>query len=279
MEHIVTKEHIEAYCAALHAAERAGSTIVKYRRELNQLAVWLAGRPTSQERLTEWKAALAAQDYAPRTINAMLAAANGFFRYMGWEIHLKLLKIQRRLFRDTARELSRAEYERLLTAAKDSGQERLALIMETLCATGIRISELRYMTVEASQTGQATITLKGKIRTILLSTKLCRKLLQYAKKHGMTSGEIFCTRSGRGISRRQVWHELKRLCKRSGVAASKVFPHNFRRLFATIYYKASKDIARLADVLGHSSIETTRIYLMISEKEQAKQLERMGLVT
>ena len=185
MEHIVTKENIEAYCAALHAAERAGSTIVKYRRELNQLAVWLAGRPASQERLTEWKAALAAQDYAPRTINAMLAAANGFFGYMGWEIHLKLLKIQRRLFRDTARELSRAEYERLLAAAKDSGQERLALIMETLCATGIRISELRYMTVEAAQTGQATIALKGKILTILLSTKLCRKLLQYAKKHGM----------------------------------------------------------------------------------------------
>ena len=159
------------------AAERAGSTIVKYRRELNQLAVWLAGRPASQERLTEWKAALAAQGYAPRTINAMLAAANGFFGHMGWEIHLKLLKIQRRLFRDTARELSRAEYERLLAAAKDSGLERLALIMETLCATGIRISELRYMTIEAAQTGQATIALKGKIRTILLSTKLCRKLL------------------------------------------------------------------------------------------------------
>lgn len=138
MEHIVTKENIEAYCAALHAAERAGSTIVKYRRELNQLAVWLAGRPASQARLTEWKAALAAQGYAPCTINAMLAAANGFFGYMGWEIHLKLLKIQRRLFRDTARELSRAEYERLLTAAKEGGQERLALIMETLCATGIR---------------------------------------------------------------------------------------------------------------------------------------------
>ena len=221
MEHIVTKENIEAYCAALHAAERAGSTIVKYRRELNQLAIWLAGRPASQERLAAWKAALAAQGYAPCTINAMLAAANGFFGYMGWEIHLKLLKLQRRLFRDTARELSRAEYERLLAAAKDSGQERLALIMETLCATGIRISELRYMTVEAAQTGQATIALKGKIRTILLSTKLCRKLLQYAKKHGMTSGEIFCTRSGRGISRRQVWHELKRLCKRAGVAASK----------------------------------------------------------
>ena len=178
MEHIVTKEHIEAYCAALHAAERAGSTIVKYRRELNQLAVWLAGRPASQERLAAWKAALAAQGYAPCTINAMLAAANGFFGYMGWEIHLKLLKIQRRLFRDTARELSRAEYERLLAAAKDGGQDRLALLMETLCATGIRISELRYMTVEAAQTGQATIALKGKIRTILLSTKLCRKLLR-----------------------------------------------------------------------------------------------------
>ena len=155
----------------------------------------------------------------------------------------------------------------------------LALLVETMGATGVRVSEVKYLTVEAAQRGRTEISLKGKIRTILLPGKLCRKLLKYARKHKTVSGEIFLTRNGTSLSRRQIWTELKRLCKRAGVAASKVFPHNFRRLFATIYYKASKDIARLADVLGHSSIETTRIYLMVSEKEQAKQLERMGLVT
>ena len=175
--------------------------------------------------------------------------------------------------------MSRQEYDRLLTAARSSGQERLALIMETLCATGIRISELRYITVEAVERGRATISLKGKIRTILLSTKLCRKLLKYARKQKIAAGEIFLTSSGKGISRRQVWFELKRLCKAAGVEASKVFPHNFRRLFAVTYYRVCKDIARLADVLGHSSIETTRIYLTISGEEQARQLDRLGLVS
>lgn len=151
--------------------------------------------------------------------------------------------------------------------------------METLCATGIRISELRYITVEAARAGRATISLKGKIRTILLSTKLCRKLLKYARKQKIAAGEIFLTSSGKGISRRQVWYELKRLCKAAGVESSKVFPHNFRRLFAVTYYRACKDIARLADVLGHSSIETTRIYLTVSGAEQARQLDRLGLVS
>ena len=279
MDNIITQEQINTYCASMLADERAAGTVAKYRRDVTAFARWLGGRPVSQENSTGWKAHLLNRGYAPRTINSMLAAVNSFFRFAGWNIKVKFLKIQRQLFRDATRELNRAEYTQLLAAARSNGQERLALIMETLCATGIRISELCYITVAAAQQGKATISLKGKIRTILLSTKLCRKLLKYARKNKTVSGEIFLTSSGKGISRRQVWHELKRLCAAAGVESSKVFPHNFRRLFAVTYYKASRDIARLADVLGHSSIETTRIYLTVSGADQARQLDRLGLVS
>ena len=279
MEHIITQAQIEAYCAALWSDERAAGTISKYRRDLTAFARWLDGRAVTKETAAGWKSHLSHRGYAPRTVNSMLAAVNGFFKFAGWDIRVKFLKVQRQLFRDTARELTRAEYDRLLTAAQSSGQERLALIMETLCATGIRVSELRYITVEAAEAGRATVSLKGKIRTILLSTKLCRKLLKYARKQKIASGEVFLTKSGKPITRRQVWYELKRLCKAAGVETSKVFPHNFRHLFATIFYRACKDIARLADVLGHSSIETTRIYLTVSGTEQARQLDRLGLVS
>ena len=279
MDNIITTERIDAYCLSLLADERAAGTVAKYRRDVTAFARWLGGRPVSKENSTGWKAHLLNRGYAPRTVNSMLAAVNSFFRFAGWNIKVKFLKIQRQLFRDTTRELNRAEYTQLLAAARSNGQERLALIMETLCATGIRISELCYITVAAAQQGKATISLKGKIRTILLSTKLCRKLLKYAKKQKIAVGEIFLTSSGKGISRRQVWHELKRLCAAAGVESSKVFPHNFRRLFAVTYYKASRDIARLADVLGHSSIETTRIYLTVSGADQARQLDRLGLVS
>ena len=279
MEHTITQAQIEAYCAALRSDERSPGTIAKYSRDVTAFAAWLEGRPASKETAAGWKTYLLDNGFAPRTINSMLAAINGFFGFMGWGIKVKFLKIQHQLFRDTARELTRAEYDRLLAAAQSGGQERLALIMETLCATGIRISELRYITVEAAEAGRATISLKGKIRTILLSTKLCRKLLKYARKPKIASGEVFLTKSGKPITRRQVWYELKRLCKAAGVEASKVFPHNLRRLFAVTYYRACKDIARLADVLGHSSIETTRIYLTVSGTEQARQLDRLGLVS
>ena len=279
MDNIITQEQINTYCASMLADERSAGTVAKYRRDVTAFARWLGGRPVSKENSTGWKAHLLNRGYAPRTINSMLAAVNSFFRFAGWNIKVKFLKIQRQLFRDATRELNRAEYTQLLAAARSNGQERLALIMETLCATGIRISELCYITVAAAQQGKSTISLKGKIRTILLSTKLCRKLLKYAKKQKIATGEIFLTSSGKGISRRQVWHELKRLGAAAGVESSKVFPHNFRRLFAVTYYKASRDIARLADVLGHSSIETTRIYLTVSGADQARQLDRLGLVS
>lgn len=254
--------------------------MAKYLRDVSAFARWLGGVPVTKELAAGWKEHLRSQGYAPATINSMLAAINGLFHFLGWdECRVKFLKIQRRLFRDAGRELTRPEYDRLLETARARGQERLALLMETICATGIRVSEVRYITVEAVQRGRAEISLKGKIRTILLPGKLCRKLLKYARKHKTVSGEIFLTRNGTPLSRRQIWAELKRLCKYAGVESSKVFPHNLRHLFATTFYKACKDIARLADVLGHSSIETTRIYLVTSGAEHARQMERLGLVS
>lgn len=279
MNYTITRADIDSYCLSLAAEERASGTIEKYRRDIVSFTLFLDGRSVTKEIARDWKAYLQDRGYAPRTINTMLSALNSFFRFAGWNIKLKFLKIQHQLFRDPARELSRAEYDRLIVTARESGQKRLALIMETLCATGIRISELRYITVEAAKKGRTTIALKGKIRTILLPTKLCRKLVKYAKKQKIASGEVFLTKSGKSITRRQVWYELKRLCHSAGVEPSKVFPHNFRHLFATTFYHACKDIARLADVLGHSSIETTRIYLTVSGAEQARQLDELGLIS
>lgn len=279
MTHTITPTDIDGYCLSLRSDERAAGTVAKYRRDLAAFALWLDGRSATRENAASWKTHLLERGCKPETVNSKLSAINGFFAFMGWPIKVKFLKIQHQLFRDPARELTREEYTRLLTVARETGQERLALIMETLCATGIRISELRYITVEAAKDGRATISLKGKIRTILMPTKLHRKLQKYAKKEKIASGAIFRTKSGKPISRRQVWYELKRLCQAAGVAPGKVFPHNFRHLFATTFYKACKDIARLADVLGHSSIETTRIYLAVSGAEQARQLDKLRLVS
>ena len=210
----------------------------------------------------------------------MISALNGIFKFLGWDnCKVKFLKIQRRLFRDTNRELTRTEYDRLLASAKELRRERLSLLIETIGATGVRVSEVKYITVEAARNGKAEIALKGKIRVILLSSKLCRKLLQYAKKQKTASGAIFRTKSGKELTRRQIWAELKGLCKHADVAPTKVFPHNLRHLFASIFYTACKDIVKLADVLGHSSIETTRIYLVTSGIEHQRQLDRLGLVS
>lgn len=192
---------------------------------------------------------------------------------------MRLLSIQRMAFRDSSRELTRSEYQRLLCAARDQGRERLELLLETICATGIRVSEARFITVEAARAGRAEIRLKGKIRSILLPNKLCRKLLKYAKKQKITLGKIFLTQSGTSLSRKQIWREMKGLCKQAGVEPSKVFPHNLRHLFAVTFYRATRDIVSLADVLGHSSVNTTRIYLMTTGTEHVRRLERLGLIS
>ena len=279
-ERILTAERITAYGRWLHQEERAAGTMEKYLRNVRAFSQWLDGRPITKETVSGWKEYLLSQQYTPSTINGTLAALNGLFRFLGWEdCRAKFLKIQRRMFRDSSRDLTRSDYDALIATARERGQERLALLMEAICATGIRVSEVKYLTVEAARRGRAEITLKGKIRTILIPAKLCRKLLKYAKKNKTVSGEIFLTRNGKPLTRRQIWAEMKALCKYAGVEPSKVFPHNLRHLFATAFYRACKDIAKLADVLGHSSIETTRIYLLTSGAEHQRQLDRLGLVS
>ena len=276
----INKEEIKRFEAALRSEDRAAGTVEKYLRDLRQFAAFLGGEELTRERVLAWREKLLAEGVAPVTVNSKLGALNHFFAFAGRpDCRMKYLRIQRRLFRSRERELTKEEYARLIDTAQRGGKERLALLMETLCATGIRVSEARYITVEAARQRQTEISLKGKIRTILLPGKLCRKLLKYARQQKIASGEIFLTRSGKGLSRRQIWAEMKALCRKAKVAASKVFPHNLRHLFARTFYRACRDVARLADVLGHSSIETTRIYLISTGEEHSRQLERLGLVS
>ena len=275
----LTAAHIAAYGQSLRAQERAPATVEKYLREVHFFAAWLDGRPVTQERTAAWKACLLERGCAPATVNVKLSALNGLLRFLGWEkCRVKPLRLQHRLFRDARRDLDRAEYRRLLETAVGQGRERLALLMQTICAAGIRVSELRYITVEAVRSGRADVVLKGKIRTILLPGKLCRKLLRFAGKQKIASGEIFLTKGGKSLSRQSIWRALKALCKKAGVSATKVFPHNLRHLFAAAFYKNTRDIVKLADVLGHSSINTTRIYLLTTGAEHARQLDRLGFV-
>lgn len=276
----LTQHQIQAYAHYLLAEEKSGATVEKYLRDIRSFACWLDGRDISKKLASEWKSHLVSQDYAPTTVNAMLSALNSLLEFLDLqECRVKFLKIQRRLFRDANRELTKEDYQRLLNTAYQLGRERLGLLVETIGATGIRVSEVPYITVEAVQQGKAEIALKGKIRTILLPGKLCRKLLKYAKKQKTASGAIFRTKSGKELGRRQIWAELKGLCKYAGVEPGKVFPHNLRHLFATVFYRACRDIAKLADLLGHSNIETTRIYLVSSGVEHRQQIDRLGLVS
>lgn len=276
----LTAAQLAAYAGALREEERAPATVDKYLRDVRAFAAWLQGRPAAQDSAARWKAHLLDQGQSPATINAKLSAVNGLFRFLGWEEHkVKFLKVQRRVFRDASRDLTKAEYARLLAAAERLRPGWLKLLLETICATGIRVSEVRYITVEAARAGRADVSLKGKIRTILLPGKLCRRLLRYAGQCKTASGEIFLARGGTSLSRVQIWREMKRLCAAADVAPTKVFPHNLRHLFASTFYRATRDIVKLADVLGHSSINTTRIYLLSTGAEHIRQLEHLGLLT
>lgn len=277
---VFTAQPIGEYEAWLRREERASGTREKYLRDVRAFRSWLNGRAVDKEQVAAWKGHLLEQGYAPVTVNSMLASLHSFFRFAGWSgCQVKYVNIQRRLFRESQRELTRREYQCLTDTAYRLGKERLGLVLESIAATGVRVSELCYLTVEAAQKGRAEISLKGKVRVILLPSKLCHKLLKYAKKNKIASGEIFITRSGKSLSRRQIWAEMKRLCQKAGVEASKVFPHNLRHLFATAFYQISRDIVKLADVLGHSSIETTRIYLVTSGSEHARELNRLGFIS
>ena len=275
----LSEREMEKFEAYLRHDEREPATIEAYLRSLRKFAEWADGRAVTKELAAEWKAELAGSGYRSVSINAMLAAVNKFFACMGREdCKVKYLKLQRQMFRKSERELTKGEYLRLVQAAREKGNLRLELLLETICATGIRVGEVKYITVEAVQAGAAEIALKGKIRTILLPNRLRRKLLKYAQKQKIASGEIFITQSGMGMDRKQIWAEMKRLCAAAGVERSKVFPHNLRSLFARSFYGSCHDVVRLADVLGHSNIETTRIYLMSTGKEYIRLLDKLGLV-
>ena len=280
MSTVISCKSFSAFTCYLQNEERSAGTVKNYLRALRAFVSWQAGAPVDKAAISRWKEYLLEDGYAPVTINAMLAAVHSYLHFRGWDqFRVHYLRVQRRLFRDAERELGRNEYEQLVQTAQAQGKHRLMLVMETICASGIRVSELRYITVEAAQRGKAEIMLKGKVRVILLTQKLCRKLLNYAAKEKIACGEIFLTADGTCLSRRQIWAEMKALAKQAGVDAHKVFPHNLRHLFAITYYSAYRDIVRLADVLGHSSVETTRIYLLVSGSEHLQQLEHLRLVS
>ena len=275
----LTEREFDQFEDYLRHDEREESTIEAYLRSLTRFAEWADGRAVTKELAMEWKAALSESGYRPISVNAMLAAVNKFFTCMGREdCKVKYLKLQRQMFRKSEKDLSKEEYQRLVQAAHEKGDLRMELILETICATGIRVGELKYITVEAVRAGVAEIALKGKIRTILLPHRLCRKLQKYAKQQKIASGKIFLTQDGLPVSRQFIWTRMKALCEAAGVERSKVYPHNLRSLFARSFYGSCRDVVRLADVLGHSSIETTRIYLMSTGKEYLRQLDKLGLV-
>ncbi len=279
MEHFIRQEMLEEFRKKLWEEEKSGATVEKYIRDLEAFYRFMGeGGNVTKEVMISYKEYITGK-YAPSSVNSMLAAVNTFLRRMGWhECTVKALKIQKEAFRSQKKELTKEEYYNLLEAAKRKGNMRLYLMMETLCATGIRISELRCITVEAVRAGYATACSKGKRRTILLPSVLCRKLRKYVKEQQKKEGMIFVTRSGNAVDRSNIVHDMKKLCEEAGVPREKIFPHNLRHLFATTYYRKKKDITHLADLLGHSNINTTRIYTLESGEEHARQINVLGLV-
>lgn len=275
----ITKAEIQRFEAWLRSEDRSNGTIEKYIRDIGKLAEWLGDKEITKENLILWKEFLLEKGREPATVNSILSAVNTYCRFIGMSIKVKLFRIQRKLFREESKEMSKAEYRRLVSTAERKGNSRLSMLIETIGATGIRVSEVKYITVEAAKNMRTQISLKGKIRVILLPRKLCLKLLKYAKKQDIVSGEIFITKSGNSMSRKQIWAEMKNLCKNVDVEESKVFPHNLRHLFAKVFYKETLDVAKLADVLGHSSINTTRIYLITSGAEHVQILESLGMLS
>ena len=226
----------------------------------------------------EFKASIV-ENYEISSANSMIAAVNAFLRFMGWmDCCIKQFKVQKKAFCSEEKELTKSEYIRLVNTAKEKGNERLNLILQTICGTGIRVSELQFITVEAVRKGEAVVSCKNKTRTVFIVRELQKKLLHYIKTKGIASGCIFITKSGKPMSRCNIWREMKALCEQAGVSPDKVFPHNLRHLFARTFYGIEKDIAKLADILGHSSINTTRIYIISTGAEHKRKMENMRLI-
>lgn len=276
----LTPQLIEDYLRRLAEDERGAATIDKYRRDLLRFYEFLPpDKAVDKAVVLSWKEQLVARKYASSSVNVMLASVNGLLTFAGRpEWRAKFLKRQRAAFCDERRELRRAEYEKLVETARREKKTRLTLMMETICSTGIRVSELAFVTVEAVRAGRAELMLKGKCRRILFPAALVRKLSRYAAERRIARGPIFTDKSGSPVSRHRVWYEMKKLGARAGVAASKVFPHNLRHLFARTFYALERDLSKLADLLGHSSVETTRLYIITAGVEHLRQLDKMKLV-
>ena len=275
---IITKELIEKFKFYLIEEEKSYATLEKYIRDVTAFSVWISGAALDKLTVLRYKEYLTSK-YAPASVNSVLSSLNSFFDYNEWYVlKVKMLKIQKRIFAEQSKELTKSEYERLLITAKHRKNERLYYLMQTICSSGIRVSELSAITLEAIKAQKATISCKGKMRVIILPKELCQMLIQYAKRQKITSGPVFITKTGKPLDRSAIWKMMKSLCRDAGVDKSKVFPHNLRHLFARTYYSIQKDIVRLADILGHSSINTTRIYTMETGEIHRRQIQKLGLL-
>lgn len=276
-ERMITKECLEQFTKYLRREEKSSATQEKYLRDVRAFCRYASGQTITKELTVAYKKQCIEQGYAVRSVNSMLASVNSLLTYLGWhDCKVKNIRLQRQTYCTEEKELTKAEYLRLLEASQK--QEQLNLVIQTICGTGIRVSELQYFTVEAIKRGEVTVDCKGKTRTILVPGRLGKLLLDYAKRKKIQSGVIFVTKSGKSLNRSHIWAAMKGLCKTAGVAPSKVFPHNLRKLFARTFYGIEKDIAKLADILGHSNINTTRIYIMTTGTEHRRKIERLGLV-
>ena len=275
---IITNQTINSFKKYLIENEKATATIEKYMRDIHLFVEYIIDKPLDKTLVLEYKTYLE-RTYAIRSANSMLAALNAYFRFLGWhELCVKQFKVQKEAYCSEEKELNKAEYTALVKVAEQKKNERLSLVVQTICGTGIRVSELQSITVEAVRRGEAVVSCKGKIRKIFIVKALQKKLLFYAREQGILTGEIFITKSGKPLNRSNIWREMKGLCEQAGVSAKKVFPHNLRHLFARTFYNFEKDIAKLADILGHSNINTTRIYIVTTGAEHQRRMENMRLI-
>lgn len=274
----ITRQILENFKKDLILQEKSKNTIEKYIRDVDKFVMVNQDSEITKESVISYKTYLQ-ENYSIRSVNSMLASINNFFDFLGWhEYKVKSLKLQKQIFCSEEKELTKSEYMRLCKTAERKQNKRLNLILQTICGTGIRVSELQFITVEAARQGEAFVSLKGKSRSVFIVKELKKKLLSFAAEQNIKSGMIFITRTGKPISRSNIWREMKALCEEAGVNPQKVFPHNLRHLFARVFYNIEKDIAKLADILGHSSINTTRIYIISTGTEHRRRMENMRLI-
>ena len=272
----ITDLLIKSFQDELISQEKSAATVEKYCRDVKLFSSFLTGNEVSKDRVVDFKHFLLQGKYAVASVNSMLASVNSFLAYMGWtDSKVKSIRCQKKIYCAEEKELTKAEYFSLLNAAES---KQTKLLLQTICSTGIRVSELRFFTVEALRQGEIIVDCKNKTRNILVPGKLRKQLLNYAKERGVKAGAVFLGKTGKPLDRSRIWAIMKSLCKKAGVLESKVFPHNLRKLFARTFYSIEKDIAKLADILGHSSINTTRIYIISTGREHRRKIERLGLI-